>query len=144
MRCPGREEEDAMAVSTRFLLWLAFAARAVLASPGSGSASHNFPPGACQPDLDGANDEPGQKDVTEWCAQPGDGMPYEIYVVTHWDETTLTGNNTADVCNLFAVGGDGYADLAVCATLHSSAVATGNLAVLQSVQLYTCGNDRTD
>lgn len=121
-----------------------FTAFVVLTLAATAGASHTFPPGACQSDIDGANDEPGQKDVTQWCVQPGDSVPYELYVATGWDETTLSGNNTADVCSLFDTGSDGYADLAVCATLHSSGTLNGNLAVLKSVQLYTCGNTRTD
>ena len=53
-------------------LGLVFSMMALLVLPAAVVASHTFPPGVCQADIDGANDEPGQKDVTQWCAEPGD------------------------------------------------------------------------
>lgn len=126
------------------LLRVTFTGLALFSLSATAVASHTFPPGTCQADVDGANDEPGQKDVTQWCAEPGDWMPYELYVAANWDDTTLTGNNTADVCSLFDTGSDGYVDFAVCTSLRSSGAVNGNIVVLKSVQLYTCGNTKTD
>jgi len=107
-------------------------------------AGHLPVPTNCQPDVDGANDQPGQKDVSQYCIDVGDGSPYELIVSTNWDNTTLTGNNTADVCTLFDTDNDGLANIAVCATLQSSGAGNGNLAVLKEVRLFTCTDTRAD
>jgi hypothetical protein len=121
-----------------FLLRIAvFSVAAVIATAGLAHAQ-------CQNDVDGANDEPGQKDITSVCLTPGDGLPYEWEVVTNWDETTLTGANTADVCTLYDINSNSLADLAVCVTLESSGAMNGNLAVFQQFRLYTCGDTRGD
>ena len=33
----------------------------------------------CEEDIDGVNDQPGQKDLTEFCADAGDGSPFELH-----------------------------------------------------------------
>lgn len=101
-------------------------------------------PSNCQNDVDGANDQPGQKDVTRYCTDLGDGSPYDLLTLSNWDNTTLTGNNTADVCSLFDTDNDGLANVAVCVTLESSGAGNGNLAVLDTVRLFTCGDTRGD
>ena len=101
-------------------------------------------PTNCQNDVDGANDQPGQKDVTRYCTDIGNGSPYELLTISNWDNTTLTGNNTADICTLYDTDSDGLANLSVCATLKSSGAGNGNLAILQQVRLFTCSDTRAD
>ncbi len=112
---------------------------------GPQSAFASLPsPGGCQNDVDGANDEPGQKDVTRTCVGQGDGLPYDVIVSANWDETKLPGNNTADVCTLFDSDDNGLVNLAVCVTLQSSGSINGKLAVLQAVRLFSCGDSKSD
>jgi hypothetical protein len=116
----------------------------VAAALGAAPARAVLPtPTACQNDTDGANDQPGQKDVTRYCYEVGAGL-YELIALANWDETTLTGNNTADVCFLFDNDSDGLANITVCVTLQSSGNANGNLAILKTFRLITCGDTRGD
>jgi hypothetical protein len=122
--------------------WVAalLAAVILIGSPSDSAAALPTPTN-CQDDVNGANDDPGQRDVTRKCIDVGDGSPYEYVVSANWDETTLTGNNTADVCVLFDSDLDGFAGYAVCVTLESG---VGNLAVFQSLRLFSCNDDRPD
>lgn len=52
-------------------------------------------PTSCQSDLDGANDQPGQKDITEFCVEPGLGTPFEIHSAANLDITGLSGSTRA-------------------------------------------------
>ncbi len=94
----------------------------------------------CQDDVDGANDQPGQKDVTQFCAELDDGSPYELSTSINWDNITLSGNNTADFCFLFNSDGDAFANFATCVTLESSGAGNGNLAILKEVRLFSCAD----
>jgi hypothetical protein len=100
----------------------------------------------CQDDIDGANDQPGQKDITQFCGELGNGSPYELVTSINWDNTTLSGNNTADLCFLFNSDSnmDVFANFATCVTLKSSGAGNGNLAVLQEVRLFTCADTSAD
>jgi len=110
-----------------------------------GVASATLPvPTNCQDDVNGPNDEPGQKDVTRFCVDDGDGSPFELYTLANWDETKLTGSNTADVCILFDNDGDGLVNLAVCVTLQSSGHPNANLAIFKERRLFTCGDTKSD
>ena len=82
-----------------------------------GAAAAQLPvPTDCQADAQGANDEPGQKDLTQFCAELGDSVPYELHTKFNFDETTIPGGNTNDGCVLFDTDSDGNANLAVCVT----------------------------
>lgn len=90
--------------------------------------------GKCVIDLQGANDEPGQKDLTQMCideTKEGEGI---LYVTWNWDETRWTGNNTGDACSLFDTDGDGYANYSLCV------IVEGNPATYQDTILYSCGD----
>ena len=60
----------------------------------------------CTNDTAGANDEPGQKDLTRLCVDNA-GLPTSLTVLWNWDEVTVSGNNTLDACALFDTDGDG-------------------------------------
>src|SRR5437773_11559647 len=51
----------------------------------------------CANDAQGANDVPGQKDLTRACVAPGSGN-YELYTKWNWDIPSLSGGTTAHAC----------------------------------------------
>src|SRR5215213_10373997 len=69
----------------------------------------------CTDDTAGANDEPGQKDLTRLCVD-NSGLPTTLQVTWNWDELSVSGNNTLDACSLFDTDGDGNVNFSVCAT----------------------------
>jgi uncharacterized repeat protein (TIGR01451 family) len=92
---------------------------------------------SCVVDTAGANDVPGQKDLTKLCADYS-GLPSTLATTWNWDETGTNGANTMDACNLFDNNGNGNADTAVCVS------TTGDPATLQSTTTYSCGDTRID
>ena len=91
----------------------------------------------CVNDAQGANDEPGQKDLTKMCADYT-GLPTSEMVSWDWDDGSWPGGNTGDACALFDTNGDGLVNYALCVTV------SGNPATLSSKTLYSCGNDKPD
>jgi hypothetical protein len=92
---------------------------------------------SCANDVNGVNDEPGQKDLTKLCVSPGSGAT-SLFVKWQWDETGSSGNNTLDGCSLYDTDGDGLANLAACVS------TLGEPAALGAVTLYTCNNTSPD
>jgi hypothetical protein len=88
-------------------------------------------------DVQGANDEPGQKDLTRFTIDSS-AAPGTLVVSFNHDETGFTGSNTGDGCLLFDTDGDGNANYALCTTFG------GDPSTLQSTSLYSCGDDRSD
>jgi len=97
-------------------------------------------------DQQGANDAPGQKDLT----LQGTNNTYvangDLWVVWNWDDTQVSGGNTMDACTLFDSDGDGNANLAVCLTLVSVGNGVNKTVAMQSSTpvVYTCGDTRND
>ncbi len=60
----------------------------------------------CVVDTAGANDEPGQKDLTKLCVDYA-GAPTTVSTTWNWDQLGTSGNNTMDACSLFDTDGDG-------------------------------------
>ena len=88
-------------------------------------------------DDDGADDEPGQKDLNRHSsATDSDGF----WVTFTWDVTSLKGNNTADGCSLFDTSSpyNGLVDAAICITAESSPLQ------FKSAVIYTCSDNRND
>lgn len=83
----------------------------------------------------GANDEPGQKDLTAQASAFDNG---DFFTAWKWDDTSWSGKNTGDGCALFTDDADFRVDYAICGT-----VGTKN-AVLQSVTVYSCNNTRLE
>lgn len=84
-------------------------------------------------DQQGANDEPGQKDLTRFTTD--DAAPAGTLVVSfNHDETGFSGNNTGDGCFLFDTDSDGNANAALCVTFG------GNPSMIQTTRLFTCGD----
>jgi hypothetical protein len=76
----------------------------------------------CTEDLQGVDDQPGQKDLTRMCR----GLATDIASCSgvdafairwNWDDTGFSGNNTGDACALFDTDGDGNANFALCVTV---------------------------
>src|SRR5438093_12317595 len=79
----------------------------LLVGLGSAPAYAAPPPDSaffCADDAQGANDQPGQKDLTRMCVAGPSGV-YELYTKWNWDITSLTGGNTADACSLYDTNG---------------------------------------
>jgi hypothetical protein len=116
--------------------WLALLAIVGLGTAGlaSGVAAHlsdAIPTTAYVGDVLGANDEPGQKDLTAQASAFHDGSFYSAW---KWDDTSWSGKNSGDGCNLFSSDGDEFANYAVCATIGGKTVTLGTITV------YSCNN----
>ena len=81
------------------------------------------------PDEEGANDEPGQKDLT--LQGTSNFVSGQINVLWNWDDTSVGGGNTLDACTLFDVdptgpglSWPGNADFAFCAIVGNMSKPT--------------------
>jgi hypothetical protein len=84
----------------------------------------------------GANDYPGQKDLTAQSSLNHDGY---FWTAWKWDDIAWNGNNTGDGCSLFDTNDDGFVEYAVCATIKGK-----NPVTFVSVALYSCNNKWVD
>src|SRR5262245_41704542 len=91
----------------------------------------------CFEDVDLNDDEPGQKDLSQFCLVGACGGGTTV----NWsfDDTKWSGNNTGDACALFDTDNNGNADRAVCVTIIAPATMQAN-----NPKCYTCGDDRPD
>ena len=122
---------------------LAAVSLVVLVSAAGGAL---FPTNPNDPDLanyaitvdeNGANDVPGQKDLSLQGVNV-DNLPTSINVMWDWDETSISGGNTLDACSLIDTDGDLNANMALCLTLGGQPLEE------QATTLYTCGDTRVD
>ena len=73
----------------------------------------------CTPDVSGANDVTGQKDLTQMC-ENGTTLTTKS-ISWNWDDTGTSGKGQSlDACALFDTNGNGYADYAVCISASRS------------------------
>jgi prealbumin domain-containing protein len=89
-------------------------------------------------DEQGADDQPGQKDLSaQAVAVPAPG---DLWVAWKWDVTSLSGGNTGDACALFDTNTNSKINFAICVTI------AGNPAVQSGVspRVYTCGDGKVD
>src|SRR5262245_66682992 len=70
----------------------------------------------CKPDLQGADDAPGQRCLTQECIDPVPGGGFDFVISFNFDETGFPGSNTGDACVLFDTDQDGLAKWALCTT----------------------------
>jgi hypothetical protein len=105
-------------------------------------ADPDSPPYTIQVDESGANDVPGQKDLTlQGTRYASAGAPSgTVQVLWNWDETSISGGNTLDACTLFDTDtpANGKADAALCLTLGNQPLAK------LATTLYSCGDSRVD
>ncbi len=95
-------------------------------------------------DADGVNDEPGQKDLTQWMLESKTmGL---TCVGWQWDETDVwSGANTGDACALYDTDGDGNINYALCVTVDESDPAAGTAGQSDnSPRIYECGDNKPD
>ena len=95
----------------------------------------------CSLDGDGANDVPGQVDMTQMCTSAGTSNPLDKAYSWSWDEIYGTGSNTLDGCGLFDNDGDGNANYSICVRLIPDPAQSNWLVYMETV-LYQCGDDR--
>src|SRR5262249_23357224 len=92
----------------------------------------------CFNDVQGADDLPGQKDLSDFCltgtCTGGGGIAWQF------DDTGWSGNNTGDACAFYDTNGNGFADRAVCATLTGEPPSL----LAGSPTCYTCNDSRPD
>jgi len=69
-------------------------------------------------DLDGANDVPGQKDLSQMGRYDDPTAPGYLDIFWSWDESS-NGGNTLDACALFDSDGDGNINYAACGSVGS-------------------------
>ena len=86
-------------------------------------------------DQDGADDEPGQKDLN---AHANATNSFGFWTAVKWDVTGLKGNNSADACFLFDTNSNDLVDAAACVTVKKTP------AEFNSLVIYTCGDTRDD
>jgi hypothetical protein len=94
------------------------------------------------PDSGGANNGPGQKDLTQmgWFEDVSNASNPVIDLFWSWDEVTVSGGNTLDGCALFDSNGNTLIDFAICGSINGKA----NAMYLKSVTAYTCVDSRND
>jgi hypothetical protein len=121
--------------------WLALIAIVMLASTLLVSAAVAAPSFTFQGDDQGANDEPGQKDLTAQSSAVDASAPNHFFTAWKWDDTAWSGNNTGDGCSLFDTDAvkNGLVDYAVCGTVTGK-----NPVTLLAVSLYSCSDKRVD
>lgn len=92
----------------------------------------------CTIDQQGANDEPGQKDLTRYC---NNGVSGGVLSVSWgWDEVAWSGSNTGDACVLFDTDNDNKVNHAVCVTVAGNPAAQ----VANSPRIYSCTDNDVD
>lgn len=92
----------------------------------------------CFIDADGANDEPGQKDVTKACIERQSSDP--LHITWNWDIVSLSGTNSADACALFDTDLNGFADYSLCNSWRGNPPTQ----ITRYPVLYSCGDTRSD
>jgi hypothetical protein len=115
--------------------WLALLGLVIVATGAFASTALAAPSFTFVSDDHGANDEPGQKDLTAQ-ASAFDGSTF--YSAWRWDDTSWSGNNTGDACSLFDTDGNQLVDYAVCVT-----VGKKNVTELNS-RVYSCTDNKPD
>jgi uncharacterized repeat protein (TIGR01451 family) len=91
----------------------------------------------CTPDAQGADDQPGQKDLTQMCVKSANST--DLGISWNWDDTSFSGNNTGDACSLYDTNGDGLADYSLCVGVNGSPLASWVYTTL-----YSCGNGSSE
>src|SRR6478672_1195607 len=89
-------------------------------------------------DENGADDQPGQKDLSaQAVAVPSPG---DLWVAWKWDVTSLSGGNTGDACALFDTNTNSKVNFAICVTIQGNPATQAST----SPRVYTCGDGKVD
>ncbi len=94
-------------------------------------------------DQHGANDEPGQKDLTLMGRDDSD--PDFLKIFWNWDDVDFTAQ-AGDACALLDSNENGNIDLAICGEVVNGPgySTTNRVIVLSSLSLWSCGDSRSD
>ena len=127
------------ALATTITIAIGFAVMLAAFAVYSATAALNQNPEAeeCIIDVDGANDAPGQKDLTLFCEDTATSDPLDI--TWNWDEVLMTGGNSADACALFDTNNNGLADYALCNAWGGSQLQEDGYPIV-----YSCNDTRSD
>src|SRR5690242_1262033 len=104
---------------------------------------------ACTTDLQGADDVPGQKDLSKLCegsSQTCSTSSNLLSLSWQFDDTSWSGGNTGDACALIDTNRDGLADRAICVTVFGAGQMAGkcsNNSFLGCVKDQDCGSGGT-
>lgn len=92
-------------------------------------------------DDEGANDEPGQKDLTAQSSAVDQTAPGHFFTAWKWDDIAWNGGNSGDGCSLFDTDSpkNGLVDYAACGTVQGK-----NPVTFVSITLYSCSDKRAD
>jgi hypothetical protein len=120
--------------------WLALLAVVMLGTGAAATTVLAAPSFTFTNDDQGANDEPGQKDLTAQGQANDPVAPNHFFTAWKWDDTAWSGKNTGDGCSLFDTDAvkNGFVDYAICATIG------GKTPALLAVRVYSCGDNRVD
>jgi hypothetical protein len=96
-------------------------------------------------DSGGANNGPGQKDLTQmgWFEDVSPATGPVIDLFWSWDENTVSGGNTLDGCALFDHNNNTLIDTAVCGTVEKKSGQNPGMFI-KAVTVYTCVDSRND
>ncbi len=89
-------------------------------------------------DDNGADDEPGQKDLNSLSVDYNPGSAFDIAITWHWDDTAWSGQNSGDAQALFDTDGDGNANFTLAVKV------SGTPAQYAHTRLYRCADSRSD
>ena len=89
-------------------------------------------------DDNGADDEPGQKDLNSLSVDYNPGNAFDIVITWHWDDTAWSGQNSGDAEALFDTDGDGNANFTLAVEV------SGTPAEYVNTRLYRCADSRSD
>ena len=129
MITPLRRATSVGAATTFLALTLAFLVGLVAYTPARA---------ACTIDVQGADDQPGQKDVSQFCNDGSCGGT-SFSLGAAFDDRSWSGANTGDGCFHFDTNGNGNSDRAICGTLTGAGLLQAG-----SPTCYTCGDTRPD
>ncbi|MFP5361742.1 MAG: DUF11 domain-containing protein [Thermoleophilia bacterium] len=123
---------------------LAVAALLTVFGLSTGSASAAIPPNFFTvSDTQGPNDEPGQKDLTQFGRDDTDPTAYKIF--WSWDETDqwAGAGQTGDACALFDTDGDSFINFVVCGQVYNP-TAGSVVETPGSPYAFSCNDSKVD
>lgn len=121
--------------------WLALLAIVMLGTGLTATSTMAAPVFNYIEDDQGANDYPGQKDLTAQASATDAVAPNHFFTGWKWDDTAWNGKNTGDGCSLFDNDspGNGFVDYAACGTVIGK-----DPVLFVSVTLYSCNDKWVD
>ena len=94
-------------------------------------------------DSDGADDEPGQKDLNQMSVDFG-GPAGTLPVTWNWDDTKTSGANTIDACSLYDTDNDGFANFSLCVIANNADGNNNTDNTYLTTRLFSCNDLNAD